>query len=577
MTAMADRQEGDTPVSMCLSDELVQAYVEGRREPALEGHLADCAVCRRRVTALALSIEDWQAEPAGLEPAMRKLVARTLGHGARRVARRSPPWIPLAAAAALLVAVAIYFAMRSPAPTEDVVKKPPSPVRTPEPTPAPKPEPAPAPKPEPVKPEPPKPAPEPPKPEPRPEPAPEPPKPPPEEPKPTPTPTPEPTPEPPKPKPGPEPEPAEATREATAPARIDATAGTVKVLRKGQWARTGARAELADGDRLKVEGGARIHLPDGGTLCIDDDSEVALDRLSLIPHRLTLASGELFIEGSEKVHVKTNAVDVAAHSAAFHVKSTHDDATVTVYTGDAECRNDRGKIALAAGSQLSATRAKAPETVKKVGTTQLAGWTDALRAVVFMDEFEGGSLADVWADHGGKDHKPFEPKVDKGQLVCRAQTEKGEWRGWTLWTKKGVKVEGSTDFEVLVAADRVGGLMPHVSIGSFEGDRVLWRFDYGSPGGKDSLIRVTPGREKEGEKQLREAPTGPRPGVVRKIEFVLDPKQLVVLLDGAVFWRGPHEQKELSEVFFGIGQEGRPDGKASEARFDRARIGPPKK
>ncbi len=585
MTAMKTPDDGDTPM-MCLGDDSVLAYVEGRREPAVEAHLADCPACRRRVTAIAITQDDWSSESNALEPAVRRLVSRQLG-GTRTVAPRSPMWIPIAAAAAIALAIiGIWSATRTPAEDPTIVRKP-KPVITPQlpppapetPKPAPQPElPKPEPQPEIPKPEaqPPGPEPQPPKPEPQPptpEPQPQPPKS-------------EPVPDKPKPTPTPEPEPTEVTRAASGPARIEATSGLVKVQRKGQWVKTGARAELADGDRLKVEGGARISMPDGGTLCIDDDSEVVFDRLAELPNRITLATGEVHVDGCERIYVRSSAVEVAANAAAFHVKAMRDDATVTLYSGDAECRNEKGKLALAAGSQLSAAKSKAPESVKRVSSTQLAGWADGLRAIAFMDEFEGGAIADLWGERG-PGAKGFEPRIDKGQLACRAPAEKGEqWRTWMLWTKHGVKVEGTISFEATCLVDRAAGIMPRVTIAAFDEDHARWRFDYAASSSRESLIALEPKRgapgggrdkDKEGEKELRDVGSGLRPGKERKIEFILDARQLIVALDGIVFWRGMHELKDLDNVYFGIGQGGRADGKVSEVRFDKVRIGPVRK
>jgi hypothetical protein len=553
-------------MTMCLSDDLILAWVEGRREPAAEAHLASCAECRRKVGALCASLDGWEQEPARYEPEMKQLVARRLG-GTRIVARsRFPAWIAIAAAAAVIVGLVAWAVTRGPAETSDVAKRKPE-IKRPDPKPEPRPEVRPEPKPEPrpelPKPQP-DPTPEPPKPEPKPEPpAPEPPKP--EPPKPEPGPAPEPKPEP---KPGPKPEePAEIARAATEPARIEVTSGTVRVFRKGQWVRTGARAELAEGERLKVEGsdgGARIRLPDGGTLCVDNGTEIAFDRLALIPARLTLSSGEIYGDGSERLSIKAGGHDLSARGAMFHVKAGRDDATATVYAGEIRAKDD----VIPAGSQLVATKAKSD--VRRVSTTQLAGWIDSLQAVAFMDEFEGGTIEVAW-DARQVNHRMWDLKLDQGNLACRASTEKGEYRAWMLWTKKGVKVDAATSFEVQAAVDRTGSFMPSVSIAVFDGERAVWRYDFSVNGnGKDALFLHGTGEEKliqlGGSARAR-----------RSIQFVMDAKHVALVLDGAIFWRGAHEQKELGNVVFGVGQSGRPDGKAVEARFERVRIGPPKK
>jgi len=554
-------------MTMCLSDDLILAWAEGRREPAAEAHLAACPECRRRVAALCASLDGWEQEPARYEREMKQLVARRLG-GTRTVARsRFPAWIAVAAAAAVIVGLVAWAITRGSNEPADIAKKRPEirrhdpkpesrPDVRPQPKPEPKPEPpAPDPKPDP-KPEPPEPEakPEPPKPDPKPEP-----------PRPEPEPKPEPRPEP-KPEPKPE-EPAEVARAATEPARIEATSGTVRVLRKGQWVRTGARADLADGERLKVEGsdgGARIRLPDGGTLCVDNGTELTFDRLSMIPARLSLASGEIYADGSERLTVKAGGHDLGGRGAAFHVKAGRDDATVTVYAGEVRAKDE----AIPAGSQLVATKARSD--VRRVSTTQLAGWIDGLQSVAFMDEFEGASLEIAW-DARQVNHRMWDLKLDQGNLACRSSTEKGEYRAWTLWTKKGVKVDGPVSFEVQAAVDRTGSFMPSASIALFDGERAVWRYDYSVNGsGKDALFLHGTGEEK-----LLQAGGGAR--ARRSIQFVMDAKQVALVLDGAIFWRGAHDQKELGNVVFGVGQSGRPDGKPVEARFERVRIGPPRK
>ncbi len=555
---------GDTSqMNGCLGDNDLMACVEGAKTPAIEGHLAACTACRRKVVRLATSIAPAD-ERSGMTAEMRRLVHRSLPG-------RSFPWIPIvAAAAAVLVAVVVAISMNSQTPDNRIVDVPkpkpkvePKPEPKTEPVPEPKPEPKPEPRPEPK----PEPIPEP-KPEPKPEPRPEP--------KPEPIPEPEPKPEPkpePRPEPKPEPEPAEITKAATHRGLIEVTAGIVKVQHKGSkdWQVTGARSELDEGDRLKIDGGARLLLPDGSSLCASTGAELVLDRIDLIPHRLALVAGELFAETRERLHVKAASLDVSGEGT-LHFKARGDEGTVSVFSGGAKA----AKVALEAGSQLS-MKGKAAGEPKKIGTTQLASWIDPLRSVLFMDEFQGASLEAAWDAHGGAAAKIWSIKPDAGSLLSRLQGEKGEFRAFMLWTRHGVDIEAATSFEVQFVTNRADGITPRVDLARFQGDRTAWRIVYSCVEGKEAVFMANDGKEGKDREKVLWRGGAARAQAKRTLQLILDPKELIVVLDGTARYRGAHELKDLEGVVFGVGQEGKADPKGGEARFDRVRIAPVKK
>jgi Putative zinc-finger len=117
-------------------DEVLDAYLDGTLSPdrceVVERHLAVCPECRARVEALRSLLVDARALPReirpardlwmGIAPRLDESVVRDLA--ARR--QHGPRWIPLAAAAVLLVAATALLTFQFAAPRNTTSVLPPS-------------------------------------------------------------------------------------------------------------------------------------------------------------------------------------------------------------------------------------------------------------------------------------------------------------------------------------------------------------------------------------------------------------------------------------------------------------------
>ncbi len=296
----------------CLSPEQLVAYLrtgngEGR---AVEAHVRDCPGC-----AMELLLARETLGELGPVKAARPGTAR------KALVRRRVSWVPWAAAAAVLFAVALIVALQSTKkPGGAPVAKPTPAPRTPEPRPEPRPEPEfvkPEPKPEPPKPLPP------PKPDPviaKPEPKPEPPRP--EPPKPDPViAKPEPKPEPPK------SEPARPTVEKFAVGKVVHQVGTGanapgKVLF--------SRETLATAKNEFVS----FELDGYGSLYFNQSSKAEID----VEGAITLHEGEFLGKidrGRRLAPLKTPAGEVQIQADLFDVQAAKAGTEVSVIEGNA--------------------------------------------------------------------------------------------------------------------------------------------------------------------------------------------------------------------------------------------------
>jgi hypothetical protein len=354
----------------CLSPEQTAAYLRGRGDARrVESHVRDCPAC---AIGLLLARET-----------LHELKARTGRPATDRVripTRRSTPWVPWAAAAAVLFVAILVFALRPSAP-------PAGPVVRREET-APKAEPVRAPEPparEPRKPDPPPPLPEPPapKPEPRLEPGPKPdpkPDPKPEAPRPGPDPKPEPRPEPPGPKPEPKPEPrkpAPTVVERTAIARVTRTAGGTalgRMLFAGDTLSTG-RQEFVE-----------VALDGYGSLYFRENSKAEIG----LAGEINLHDGGMMAKvdaGRRLGLLKTPAAEVEVQSSLFDVQAARGQTEVSIADGSAAI----GPVVSKGPSALLAKPGKAAE-VRPLDPGFASWLPDRLAAKRFAGWFEGESF-----------------------------------------------------------------------------------------------------------------------------------------------------------------------------------------
>lgn len=357
--------------------------------PAARAHLDACAACRAKAAEVRRLADDLAAidpEPASDPDLVRRILSR-VPRKALRVAGPKPSfgrWIAAAAAAAVVVA-GVLVATREPVKTEPAVVTTPSPERPPietildpvPPPPIPKPLPLPDP---PVRP---------PAPAPRPiEPAPA-------------LPAPKPV-EPEKPAPAPvEPAKPVAPPTETRPARVFAAVTGVegaidlagKKLEKGaEWEKD---ATLHAGDRM-----ARLTLADGTRLTLRPRAELRLQAAD----ELLLERGEIFCEvipgNRRKFAVLTPDAAVRVTGTQFGVKRT-DHTEVVVTAGEVTVANDKGEVAVPAGTGTTARKSSAPAKARIVDVDAMMAWRRAIdppEAPRFRYDFEDARKPTPWQD-----------------------------------------------------------------------------------------------------------------------------------------------------------------------------------
>jgi hypothetical protein len=340
----------------CLSPEQVATYLRGRGDARpVESHVRDCPGCAMQLLLARETLHELKGR-----------VSRPATDRLRMPKRRSTPWIPWAAAAAVVFVAILVYALRPSTPTEGPIVR--------REIPAPKPPVAKEPEKrieEPKKPEVPPPLPEPPapKPEPKVEPKPEPP-----------APKPEPKPEPPAPKVEPKPEPkkpAPTLVERTAIAKVTRTVGGTalgKMLFAGDTLSTG-RQEFVE-----------VALDGYGSLYFRENSKVELG----LAGEINLHDGEMMAKvdsGRRLGLLKTPAADVEVQSSLFDVQVTKGSTEVSIADGSVAI----GAVVSKSPSALLAKTGKSAE-IRPLDPGFATWIPDKLAAKRFAGWFEGESF-----------------------------------------------------------------------------------------------------------------------------------------------------------------------------------------
>lgn len=347
--------------------------------PAVRAHLERCDGCRRRRAELRAIGVDLAALGRALPPAPNPALVR------RIIARIPKPtatgrWAAgLAAAAAILVALILATRQPPPAPErrEMVAVPAPPPIETVldpvPPPPAPKPpEPAPAPVEPPVRVTPP-----------------------------APVPSPAPTPVEPE-KPAPVEPPRPAPPPETKPARIAVTLTAIegplelqgkKAVKAAEW---DAAVALRSGDRA-----ARFALPDGTRATLRPRTELRL--LAAAPPSVSLERGEAFFDvvpaPGRRFSVVTPDGRIQVTGTQFSVKR-NGHTEVYVASGEVKVANDKGEVAVPAGSATSARKGAAPAKPRALDTDRALAWRrelDGPEVARFRYDFEDGRLPFPWS------------------------------------------------------------------------------------------------------------------------------------------------------------------------------------
>lgn len=365
------------------NDLLIDPTVEAR------AHLKECGACRARVAELRSITDDLVAIGRTLPRSQNAaLVRRILARVPKRSAPGTASWrwaAGLAAAAALLLAL-LWTTRETPVlkPREMVAVPAQPPIETvldgmpPDPAPAPKP-PAPAPE---------KPAPEviPVVPVP-------------------PTPIPEPRPvEPDK----PAPKPVEVPRPApppTKPARIVLTIaavdGALELQDGAAWKKVAKTADWDEADALRSgDKPARFTLPDGTRATLRPRTELRI--LAATPPSLSLEKGEVFFDvipgAGRRFSVVTPDARISVTGTQFSVKRA-EHTEIYVSSGEVAVANDRGEVAVPAGTATSARKGAAPARPRALDTDRANAWRrelDGPETSRFRYDFEDGRLPLPW-------------------------------------------------------------------------------------------------------------------------------------------------------------------------------------
>lgn len=373
---------------------LTNDVLTGPPSPALRAHLDGCAACRARRDELRPLERRLAALGRALTPdADAALVRRIVARIPQQPERRRSAWrwaAGLAAAAALFGAILLSTRETTPpksAPREMVAVPAPPPIETvldpvpPPPAPRP-PAPAPAPVETPRTPE---------TPSPRPDPAP----------------APAPLPESPAPKPveppvTPAPAPAPVTKPARVVAALTAIEGPLDLQDGESWKRVTKAAEwdavagLRAGDRI-----ARFTLPDGTRATLRPRTELRLS--AAVPPVVALDRGEAFFEvvpgAGRKFAVLTPDARIQVTGTQFSVKRG-DHTEVYCSSGEVRVANDKGEVAVPAGTATSARRGAVPAKPKVLDTDRANAWRrelDPAEVTRFRYDFEDGRLPLPWS------------------------------------------------------------------------------------------------------------------------------------------------------------------------------------
>lgn len=284
----------------------------------------------------------------------------------------------LAAAAAAVVVLSLVWTARPrptrPSPPERQAARPDVPVEAPPPVPPPPPPPPPRPAPEPplpaVVPNPPK-----------------------------------PIEAPPIPAPPPPPPPVPPAPRETAPARIflpiAKLEGTFEIRREKAWEKLDPPAEWDAGAALRArESLGRFALADGTRVTLRGKTEIRI--VSAAPPVLSFDQGEAFFEvspGGPPFAVVTPDARAEVLGTQFGVRR-QDRTDVVVVAGEVRVANEKGEVAVPAGSGTTVRKAVAPSKPKAADTDALA-WrraADPPETVRFRYDFEDGRQPTPWTN-----------------------------------------------------------------------------------------------------------------------------------------------------------------------------------
>jgi ferric-dicitrate binding protein FerR (iron transport regulator) len=375
---------------------LTNDVLTGRLAPDVRAHLDGCPACRARREELR-SLEEGlaalgRALPRAENPALvRRIVARI----PRRAAASNSGWrwAAAVAAAAVLLAAVLYATRETAVPLRRDLAGTQTPVQMiPEPAP-PSPDPAPAP----------------PSPPPVPPPAPELPKTPPSAPPPVVPPVPAPPPvesAPPAPKPAPPEAPKPAppeTRPARSVVAVTGVEGALELQDGTAWKKIAKGLDWDDSALLRsTEKLARFTLPDGTRATLRPHTELHL--LAAAPLSLALEKGEAFFEvipGPERrFSVVTPDARIQVTGTRFAVKRG-DHTEVIVSAGEVAVTNDKGEVAVPAGTGTSVRKGTAPVRPRVVDADRAQAWRrelDGPELPRFRYDFEDGRTPLPWTN-----------------------------------------------------------------------------------------------------------------------------------------------------------------------------------
>ncbi len=384
-----------------LTNDALLEVLEGRGDPEVRGHLERCGPCRAELESLRALAADLArlgqatrpaADPAALERILSRIAEPRTKRTGRLYTRRPSawPWAGAAAAAAAVI-LALVLATRPPdrprpnvvaapeesVPLEKILDPVPAPPEVPKPLPPP-----PAPRPAPPAPPPAEPAPPAPKP---------------------------PDPEKPAPKPA-EPEKPAPPPAETKPARVSLALAKLegafeiqeekawkKLEKPGEW---DAATPLRAGDRL-----GRLTLADGTRVTLRPRTELKVAGAE--PPALQLDQGEAFCEvvpgAGRRFALVTPEARVEVTGTQFAVKRT-DHTEVVVTAGEVRVSNEKGEVAVPAGSGTSVRKAALPARPRPVDADAIAAWrraADPPEVARFRYDFEDGRRPYPWTS--GKD------------------------------------------------------------------------------------------------------------------------------------------------------------------------------